>query len=119
MSLKVCEKSEGLKTPTSAIHIHLVNNCYFTLKSEKTTAVRDSDRAIALRKAIIEQFQSMKDLNFIKKCIFVDKAGFNLHTEKLWSLIERQTCKDHSTNRKRCFIILNAIYQLKKQKQSQ
>lgn len=98
--------------------MHLVNNCHFTLKSEKKTAVRDSDRVIALHKAIIEQFQSMKDLNFIKKCIFVNKAGFNLHTEKIWSFIERQTCKDHSTNRKRCFTILNAIYQLKKNRSS-
>lgn len=60
-----------------------MNNCHFTLKKlEKITAARNSDRVIALRKAIIEQFQSMEDLDFAKNCVFVDEAGFNLHTQR-------------------------------------
>lgn len=47
---------------------------------EKITVARNSDRVVALLKAIIEQLQSMKDLDFAKNCVFTDEADFNLHT---------------------------------------
>jgi hypothetical protein len=57
LKIRFCNDFAELKVSISAIHRHLVNNCHFTLKRlEKITAVRKSDRVIALRKAIIEQF---------------------------------------------------------------
>ncbi|KAL0087504.1 hypothetical protein J3Q64DRAFT_1833821 [Phycomyces blakesleeanus] len=55
LKLKLCEKFEGLKISISAIHKHLVHKHSITLKKlEKIPAARNSDRVIALRKAIVE-----------------------------------------------------------------
>lgn len=55
LKVKLCEEFEGLKIPISAIHKHLVNRIHFTLKKlEKITTGRNSDRGIALRKAVIK-----------------------------------------------------------------
>ncbi|KAG1152233.1 hypothetical protein G6F37_002253 [Rhizopus arrhizus] len=83
LKLKLCEKFEGLKIFISAIHKHLVHKHNITLKKlEKIPAARNSDRVIALRKAIIEQYKSDTDMYFSKHCIFIDEAGFNLHTQR-------------------------------------
>jgi transposase len=83
LKLKLCEKFEGLKISISAIHRHLVHKHNITLKKlEKIPAARNSDRVIALRKAIIEQYKSEADMDFSKNCVFIDEAGFNLHTQR-------------------------------------
>jgi transposase len=83
LKLKLCEKFEGLKISISAIHKHLVHKHNITLKKfEKIPAARNSDRVIALRKAIIEQYKSDTDMDFSKNCIFIDAVGFNLHTQR-------------------------------------
>ncbi|KAG0749715.1 hypothetical protein G6F62_011135 [Rhizopus arrhizus] len=83
LKLKLCEKFEGLKISISAIHKHLVHKHNITLKKlEKIPAARNSDRVIALRKAIIEQYKSGTDMYFSKNCIFIDEADFNLHTQR-------------------------------------
>ncbi|KAG0944558.1 hypothetical protein G6F57_002252 [Rhizopus arrhizus] len=51
-------------------------------KLEKIPAARNSDRAIALRKAIVEQYKSDADMDFSKNCVFIDEAVFNLHTQR-------------------------------------
>ncbi|KAI8346913.1 hypothetical protein EDC96DRAFT_417932, partial [Choanephora cucurbitarum] len=77
----LCEKFEGLKISISAIHRHLVHNHNITLKKlKKIPAARNSDRVMALRKAIVEQYKSDADMDFSKNCAFIDEAGFNLHT---------------------------------------
>ncbi|KAI9006667.1 hypothetical protein CLU79DRAFT_684904, partial [Phycomyces nitens] len=77
---KLCERFEGLKISISAIHKHLVHKHNITLKKleKKIPAARNSDRVIALRKAI-EQYKSDADMDFCKICVFIDEAGFNLH----------------------------------------
>jgi transposase len=83
LKLKLCEKFEGLKISISAIHRHLVHKHNITLKKlEKIPAARNSDRVIALRKAIVEQYKSDADMNFSKNCVFIDEAVFNLHTQR-------------------------------------
>ncbi|CEP19292.1 hypothetical protein [Parasitella parasitica] len=83
LKLKLCEKFEGLKISISAIHRHLVHKHNITLKKlEKIPAVRNSDRVIALRKAIVEQYKRDADKDFSKNCVFIDEAGFNLHTQR-------------------------------------
>lgn len=77
------EKFEGLKISVSAIHKHLVHKHNITLKKlEKIPAARNSDRVIALRKAVVEQYKSDADMDFSKNCVFIDEAGFNLHTQR-------------------------------------
>lgn len=79
---KLHRKFEDLKTSVSGIHKHLVNKVHITLKKlEKITAARNSDRVIALRKAIIEQYVGNTELDFAKHCVFIDEAGFCLHTQ--------------------------------------
>ncbi|KAG1452568.1 hypothetical protein G6F46_012474 [Rhizopus delemar] len=83
LKLKFCEKFEGLKISISAIHRHLVHKHNTTLKKlEKIPAARNSDRVIALRKAIIEQYTSDTDMDFPKNCVFINETGFNLHTQR-------------------------------------
>lgn len=83
LKLKLCEKFEGLKISISAIHKHLVHKHNITLKKlDKIPAARNFDRVIALRKAIVEQYKSDADMDFSKNCVFIDEAGFNLHTQR-------------------------------------
>ncbi|KAI9025216.1 hypothetical protein CLU79DRAFT_683734, partial [Phycomyces nitens] len=63
----------------SAIHKHLVHKHNITLKKlEKIPAARNSDRVIALRKAIVEQYKSDADMDFCKNCVFINETGFDL-----------------------------------------
>ncbi|KAI8977667.1 hypothetical protein BDF20DRAFT_942795, partial [Mycotypha africana] len=83
LKLKLCKKFEGLKISISASHKHLVHKHNITLKKlVKIPAARNSDRVIALRKAIVEQYKSDADMDFSKNCVFIDEAGFNLHTQR-------------------------------------
>ncbi|ORE08860.1 hypothetical protein BCV72DRAFT_322519, partial [Rhizopus microsporus var. microsporus] len=114
LKLKLCEKFEGLKISTSTIHRHLVHKHNITLKKlEKIPAARNSDRVIALRKAIIEQYKSVADMDFSKDCVFIDEAGFNLHTQRNHgrSLKGTPTKSTVPTEKRITFTILSAISQ--------
>ena len=80
--IKLCEAFPGLTLSLSTLHRHLVQKCLLTLKKlEKLPAARNSDRVIALRKEKVEEWERNKDMNFNKNCVFIDEAGFNLHTQ--------------------------------------
>ena len=79
----LCEAFPGLTISISALHRHLVQNCKVTLKKlEKLTAARNSDRVVALRKEKVEEWKATPSLDFCKNCVFIDEAGFNLHTQR-------------------------------------
>lgn len=114
LKIRFCNDFAELKVSISAIHRHLVNNCHFILKRlEKITAVRNSDSVIALRKAIIEQFQSMEDLDVVKNCVFIDEADFNLHIQRNFgrSFQGKPTKGTIPTRKSVTFTILGAISQ--------
>lgn len=96
----LCEAFEGLTISESALHRHLVNKCRINLKKlEKLPAARNSDRVIALRKEKVGEWEKMQGLDFTKNCVFIDEAGFNLHTQKkFWSFFERHTSRRHYAN---------------------
>ncbi|PIA17047.1 hypothetical protein COEREDRAFT_80760, partial [Coemansia reversa NRRL 1564] len=74
---------DGFTISVSALHRHLVEKCRLTLKKlEKLPAEQNSDRVIALRKERVEQWKQMKDLDFTTNCVFIDKAGFNIHIHR-------------------------------------
>jgi hypothetical protein len=35
-----------------------------------------------MRKEKVEEWESILDLDFIKSCVFIDEAGFNLHIQQ-------------------------------------
>jgi transposase len=80
---KLCETFQGLSITVSALHRHLVQKCMVTLKKlEKLPAARNTDRVIKLRKERVEEWEMIQDLDFTKNCVFIDEAGFNLHTQR-------------------------------------
>jgi hypothetical protein len=61
----------------------LVQKCKVTLKRlEKLPVARNADRVIKLRIEKIEEWEAMPNLGFTKPCVFIDEAGFNLHTQR-------------------------------------
>jgi transposase len=67
----------------SALHRHLVQKCKLTLKKlEKIPAARNSERVLKLRRERIEEWEAIPELAFGKNCVFIDEAGFNLHTQR-------------------------------------
>ena len=80
---KLCDAFQGLSISISALHRHLVQKCKVTLKKlEKLPAARNTDRVIKLRKEKVEEWETMQHLDFTKNCVFIDEAGFNMHTQR-------------------------------------
>jgi transposase len=79
----LCKAFPVLTISISALHRHLVQKCKVTLKKlEKLTVARNSDRVVALRKEKVEEWNATPGLDFCKNCVFIDEAGFNLHTQR-------------------------------------
>ena len=79
----LCDAFTGLTISISALHRHLVEKCKLTLKKlEKLPAVRNSDRMLKLRREKIEEWEAIPELDYAKNCVFIDEAGFNLHTQR-------------------------------------
>jgi hypothetical protein len=54
-----------------------------TLKNlVKLPAARNSDRVLKLRRERIEEWEANPELDHGKNCVFIDEAGFNLHTQR-------------------------------------
>ena len=51
-------------------------------KLEKIPAARNSERVLKLRRERIEEWEAIPELDFAKNCVFIDEAGFNLHTQR-------------------------------------
>src|ERR1700731_3548901 len=51
-------------------------------KLEKLPAERNSDRVLRLRRQRIEEREATPELDYCKNCVFIDDAGFNLHTQR-------------------------------------
>ena len=78
----LCEAFPGLTISILALHQHLVQKCKVTLKKlQKLTAARNFDRVVALRKEKVEEWRATLGLDFCNNCVFIDEAGFNLHTQ--------------------------------------
>lgn len=79
----LCEAFPDLTISISALHKHLIQKCRLTLKKlEKLPAARNSDRVIRLRREKVEQWEATPGLDYSKNCVFIDEAGFNLHTQR-------------------------------------
>src|ERR1700692_1451367 len=77
------QRFPGLTISMSSLHRHLVQKCRVTLKKlQKLPAARNSNRVLRLRKEKVEDWESTPDLDFTRNCVFIDKAGFNLHTQR-------------------------------------
>jgi transposase len=76
----------------SALHRHLVQKCKLTLKKlEKIPAARNSERVLKLRRERIEEWEAIPELDFAKNCVFIDEAGFNLHTQRNYGCSRKGT----------------------------
>ena len=63
-----------------------------TLKNlQKLPAARNSDRVLKLRRERIEQWEAIAELDYGKNCVFIDEAGFNLHTQRNYSRSRKGT----------------------------
>jgi hypothetical protein len=79
----LCDAFTGLTISISALHRHLVEKCKLTVKKlEKLPAARNSDRVLKLRREKIEEWEAIPELDYAKNCVFIDEAGFNLHTQR-------------------------------------
>jgi transposase len=79
--IALCEALPGLSISISALHRQLVQKCRLTLKKlQKLPAARNSDRMLMLRRERIEEWEAFQ--SYDKNCVFIDEAGFNLHTQR-------------------------------------
>jgi hypothetical protein len=60
-------------------------------KLQKLPAARNSDRVLKLRRERIEQWEAIAELDYGKNCVFIDEAGFNLHTQRNYSRCRKGT----------------------------
>jgi hypothetical protein len=81
-----------LSISISALHRHLVQKCKLTLqKLEKLPATRNSDRVLRLRRERIEEWEATPELDYGNNCVFIDEAGFNLHTQRNYGRSRKET----------------------------
>ncbi|KAG1036225.1 hypothetical protein G6F43_013086 [Rhizopus delemar] len=77
------DKFEGLSISKSGVDKHLKESCSYTLKKiTKIPAKRNSPDVIELRFRAVEAWIKDSNISFMQNCIFIDEAGFNLHTWK-------------------------------------
>ena len=79
----LCEAFPELSISISALHRRLVHKCKLTLKKlQKLPEARNSNRVLKLRKEKIEEWEAISELDYASNCVFIDEAGFNLHTQR-------------------------------------
>ncbi|EIE90001.1 hypothetical protein RO3G_14712 [Rhizopus delemar RA 99-880] len=77
------DKFEGLSISKSGVDKHLKESWSYTLKRiTKIPAKRNSPDVIELRFRAVEAWIKDSNISFMQNCIFIDEAGFNLHTVK-------------------------------------
>jgi hypothetical protein len=75
----------------SALHRYLAHKCKLTLKKlEGLFATRERDR-ILQREKVEEKEALVLDLDLAKNCMFIDEAGFNLHTQRSYDRSRKGT----------------------------
>ncbi|KAG0965562.1 hypothetical protein G6F25_008408 [Rhizopus arrhizus] len=75
------DKFEGFSISKSGVDKHLKESCSYTLKRiTKIPAKRNSPDVIELRFRAVEAWMKDSNISFMQNCIFIDEAGFNLHT---------------------------------------
>ncbi|KAI8880293.1 hypothetical protein K501DRAFT_191568, partial [Backusella circina FSU 941] len=106
------EKFE-LSVSLAAIHNHLVGHCTVTVKKlEKLPVARITPRLINIRRQVVEDWEKDPEMDFMKNCIFIDEAGFNLHLRRNFgrSKIGTPAKAVIPTNRGISITIFGAIY---------
>ncbi|KAG0740616.1 hypothetical protein G6F57_007865 [Rhizopus arrhizus] len=74
-------KFEGFSISNSGVDKHLKESCTYTLKRmTKIPAKRNSPDVIEQRFRAVEAWIKDSNISFMQNCIFIDAAGFNLHT---------------------------------------
>ena len=53
-----------------------------TQKTTKLPAARSSDGVLKQRKERIEEWEAIPELDCGRNCVYIDEAGFNLHTQR-------------------------------------
>jgi transposase len=54
-------------------------------------AARNSDRVLKLRRERIEEWEANPELDYRKNCVFINEAGFNLHTQRSYGRSRKGT----------------------------
>ncbi|KAG2218177.1 hypothetical protein INT45_003603 [Circinella minor] len=79
---ELCEKF-SISVSLIAVHNHLVNHCTVTFKKlEKLPATIITPRVINLLKQVVEEWERDLNMDYMKNCVFIDKAGFNMHLRR-------------------------------------
>lgn len=79
---ELCEEF-NISVSLAAVHNHPVSHCIVTFqKLEKLPAERITPRVISLRKQVIEDWERDSSMDFMKNCVFIDEAGFNMHVRR-------------------------------------
>ena len=85
-------KTFGISITLSGLHKHLVNKVSLTLKKlEKLPKARVTKVTLDKRAKLISQWNSDPGFDFDNRCVFIDKAGFNLHIRRNFSRSKRGT----------------------------
>jgi transposase len=88
MRLKLLSRFPGLALSKTSFYRFVRTECVLSMKKiEKHVESRSSDATIEKRKAKVEEWLQDADMDFMKNCVFLDEAGFNLHLSRTrgWS----------------------------------
>lgn len=78
----------GLEITISAISKH----CNLTMKKlEKLPAARNSPATLEKRKEKVLQWMEIPGFDYLKNCVFIDEAGFNMHIKRTFGRSVRGT----------------------------
>ncbi|EIE80337.1 hypothetical protein RO3G_05042 [Rhizopus delemar RA 99-880] len=82
------DKFEGFSISKSGMDKHLKESCSYTVKRiTEIPAKRNSPDVIELRFKVVEAWIKDSNISFMQNCIFIDEAGFNLHTAQFVPLV--------------------------------
>jgi hypothetical protein len=67
----------------SGMHKHLVEHASLTLKKlDKVLVARTSEKTLRLRRERVLAWKADQEMDWHNNCIFIDKAGFNMHIRR-------------------------------------
>ncbi|KAI7902936.1 uncharacterized protein BX663DRAFT_561018, partial [Cokeromyces recurvatus] len=88
----VMDAFPGLEITVSTISKHLTKRCGLTMKKlEKLPAARNELSTLEKRKEKILEWMGMSDFDYLRSCVFIDEAGFNLHIKRTFGRSLRGT----------------------------
>ena len=81
-----------LEITISAISNHIKKHCNLTMKRlEKIPPARNHKSTLAKRKEKLEEWLALADFDYMKSCVVIDEAGFNLRIRRTFGRSVRGT----------------------------